>query len=74
MTGFYVRDNTLSKEQQDTIKQIVTDHRFPWYFQGITAYGKNTKNQRPQFCNYLYFPETSCTPEAIHSGRTGESC
>jgi len=59
---FYIKDGFFPIEEQELIKNIITDYQTPWYYHETTAYDKNTKNQRPQLCHYLYNDGKVCSP------------
>lgn len=49
-----VYDNYLPKINENSIKKIVTDYTFPWYWNPTTAGDANTKNQKYQFTHTLF--------------------
>jgi hypothetical protein len=51
---FKILDNYISKVNQESIKKIVTDYCFPWYWNPTTAGNLKTKNQKYQFTHTLF--------------------
>lgn len=60
--GFFVKDNYLPLDKQEIIKNIITKYQTPWYYHETTAFDKDTKNQKPQLCHYLYMDEQIRSP------------
>ena len=55
MSELLIQDNAIPEREQNYIKNVVTSYDLPWFYNETTAWDKDTKNQRPQFCHYLFY-------------------